>query len=138
MRPVPAPVNTANPIILYVSPDYWDRHDIGCIDVRSTVVIKRIRHLFTVGMIAQEDWAEDTKRYGVKLSGCLTLPMFFDSVYQMVSLWAADLDVSFTGFLEVLFSNIAGWDDGDPAHWKFKKTKDVNGKGEELDEVQNR
>ena len=87
--------------------------------------------------IAQEDWGEDTKRYGVKLSGCLTLPMFFDSIYQMVDLWAADLDVSFTEFLELMFNNIAEWVEED-LHWKFKPMKDVKGQGEKLDDIQNR
>jgi Ca2+-binding EF-hand superfamily protein len=86
--------------------------------------------------IAQEDWMEDTKRFGLKPSASLTLPMFFDSVYQLVDLWAADLDVSFTEFLDLLFDNIAEWVAED-MHWKFKDLKDVEGKGEKLDEVQN-
>ena len=45
--------------------------------------------------IAGSDWMEDCKRYGLPPNGSLTMVQFFDSMYQLVDLWAADLQVSF-------------------------------------------
>lgn len=59
--------------------------------------------------IAREDWEEDTRRHHKKATDGINQAMFFDSLYQTVDLWAADVNVSFAGFLERLFSNIAGW-----------------------------
>ena len=135
--------------------------------------------------MALEDWEEDTKRFGLKPTGSLTQPMFFDSLvsyqhkigsfvwpsnaalaclnarsliiesvcacdamivvrqYQMVDLWSGDLDVSYMGFLRLVFENIAEWrEQDDPlnkhnvAHWKFKELEDVSAQGENLDAMQ--
>ena len=45
--------------------------------------------------IAGSDWMEDCKRYGLPPNGSLTMVQFFDSMYQRVDLWAANLQVSF-------------------------------------------
>ena len=90
--------------------------------------------------IAQEDWAEDTKRFDVKVTGALTLPMFFDSINQMVSLWAGDLSLSFTTFLDILFENVAVWEpeaEGVPGHWRFKRLDEVVSKSDEVEAIQN-
>lgn len=93
--------------------------------------------------VAQEDWGEDTKRFGLRMTDTLSMPMFFDSLYQMVDLWAGDLEVGFTEFLDKVFYNIAEWVELDDrrnkagvAHWKFKALDAVDGQGEALDAVQ--
>ena len=93
--------------------------------------------------MALEDWEEDTKRFGLKTTGTITMPMFFDSLYQMVDLWSGDLDVSYQGFLRLVFYNIAEWIEQDDArnehavaHWKFKGLDDVLPQGEKLDAMQ--
>ena len=87
--------------------------------------------------IALEDWGEDCTRFGLSTTGVLTAPMFFDSIYQMVELWAGDLKLSFVGFLELLFDNIAVWEDEPPpGHWRFQSLDEVSGAGEQLEIMQ--
>ena len=86
--------------------------------------------------LALEDWAEDCKRFGVKTTGAMTCPMYFDSVYQMVYLWAGGLNLSYVGLLELLFDNIAH-DENLNSHtsWAFKHLDDVKCCGEKLEEI---
>lgn len=103
---------------------------------------------------AQEDWAADCKRWNIKVTDTLDMPMFLNGMYELVDLWAADLDVSFYQFLSMLFENIAVWVPGpseelgtaaedtpkqgsprEGGHWIFQQMKDVKGVGEKFDEI---
>lgn len=69
-----------------------------------------------------EDWTEDCKRYGLQANGALTMTMFYDSMYQLVDLWAGEANVNFCSFLNTIFDNVAVWDDSNNPEpmWKFK------------------
>lgn len=90
--------------------------------------------------IAQEDWAEDTKRFDQKITGALTLPMFFDSILQMCDLWAGDLSLSFVGFLTIIFDNIATWqpdaENPEQGCWVFKSLDEVGSRNDEVQAIQ--
>ena len=60
--------------------------------------------------VAQEDWAEDCKRYGLKVTESLNKSQYFDAMYQLVNLWSEDCNLSFALFLEWVFDNIGVWD----------------------------
>ena len=87
--------------------------------------------------IAGSDWTEDCKRYGLEANGCLTSTMFFDSMYQLVDLWAGDMNVKFCTFLSTLFNNVAAWDytDNPEPMWKFKPLEAVGCIGEEFEQI---
>ena len=91
--------------------------------------------------IALDDWSEDTTRHEVKITGALSLAMFFDSLHEMVHIWAGGSAVSYTEFLSILFENIAYWvvdpevNEGN-GYWAFKDLDNVGAQGDELDELQ--
>lgn len=64
--------------------------------------------------------------------------MFFDSLYRMVDLWAGELKLSFVGFLELLFDNIACKKvcDVNGEHWAFRELDEMKCEGEKLDAMQ--
>ena len=59
---------------------------------------------------------------------------FFDSMYQLVDLWASDLKVSFFKFLDALFNNISHWCDRHK-YWKFQPLEVVECAGAKFDEI---
>ena len=63
--------------------------------------------------------------------------MFFDSMYQLVDLWAGNLNVRFFAFLYTLFHNIAYWDESDNPEpmWKLRQLVDVGCIGEKFEEI---
>merc|ERR1712216_224424 len=75
------------------------------------------------------------------MGGALSLAMFFDSLHELVRLWAGGSGASYTEFLDILFENIAYWvvdpegNDGN-GYWAFKDLDDVGTQGDELDELQ--
>lgn len=83
--------------------------------------------------IAQADWSSDCQRYGLKTTGSLQESHFFNSIYELVDLWAADLEVSFVKFLTNLFDNIAEWTDDLGGHWKFKGLETVRCEGDKFE-----
>jgi hypothetical protein len=82
--------------------------------------------------MAESDWKEDTQRYGLPADGRLTRTMFFDSMCQLVDLWAGGLDVSFVQFLTTLYDNIAEWSTTHSCP-KFRPLVDVGCLGEEME-----
>ena len=90
--------------------------------------------------IALEDWAEDTQRFDLKVTGSLTLPMFYDSVIQMVSLWAGGLSLSFVEFLTIIFDNISLWVPGTEeypeGYWAFRPLDEIGSKSDEVQAIQ--
>lgn len=83
--------------------------------------------------IAQEDWGNDMKRYGLKVTDSLDTTPFFDSIFELVSTWAEDLVISFPTFLEQLFGKIAQW--SEKGYWQFKKLEQVQCDGESFESI---
>ena len=93
--------------------------------------------------IALEDWTDDTERHEVKMTGALSLNMFFDSLHELVHAWAGDMGaaLSYTQFLDIIFDNIAHWvvdpdENGGKGYWAFKDLDQVGAQGDELEALQ--
>lgn len=84
--------------------------------------------------VAQSDWAEDCARYGMKVTGSLSKPQFFDAMYQLVYLWSEDQNLSYATFLQWIFDNIAVWDEKRNA-FMFRKVDQVECVGEKFEKM---
>ena len=80
----------------------------------------------------------------MKTTGALTMAMFYDSLYQMVNLWAGELGdhLSYAKFLQILFDLIAVWETKIPApahpdgYWAFAPLDDVGDVDNEFGKMQ--
>ena len=82
--------------------------------------------------VAQNDWAEDCARYGLKVTECLSKAQYYDAMYQLVELWSGEQQLSYATFLEWLFENIC-YREGD--HYRFHKIDNVEAVGDKFEKM---